>query len=306
MSYNIVFLLDSVLGPHKQFAKSEHYYFCPFCNHYNPKLAVNINKRAWHCWKCNIKGKSLVGLLRKLHASREDIAEMEKLVGEYVVSTPNKRPDETLIKLPDEFVPLWEVSTDFECAAAKRYLRRRNILEAEIYRYQIGFCSVGPYAHRIIIPNYDERGLLNYFVARDYFETSSSKYLNPSVSKNVVGFENQINWSYPIILVEGVFDAMAIKRNAIPLLGSPEFIPKKLQEQIIKRTNKEIYLALDKDALKKTLKFAEKFMKEGLTVYLVKLPIADPSSIGFEQMHKLIQQTSPLTFKDLVQLRLSV
>ena len=28
-----------------------------------------------------------------------------------------------------------------------------------------------------------------------------------------------INWEEPIILVEGVFDAMAVKRNVIPLFG---------------------------------------------------------------------------------------
>jgi DNA primase len=300
MSYNIVFLLDSILGPHRQFAKSEHYYFCPFCNHHNPKLAININKREWHCWKCNARGRSLVYLLQKLHASKTDIQEMKELAGEYS-ATPET--EHIILSLPTEFIPLWERSNDFEYKRAKRYLTDRNISELECLKYQLGFCSQGSYAHRIIVPSYDERGLLNFFVARDYFGTSSLKYMNPKVSKNVIGFESQINWDYPIILVEGVFDAMAIKRNAIPLLGT--YVPKKLKEQILKRTNKEIYLALDKDAFKKTLIIAEKFMKEGLTVYLVNLADKDPSKIGYEQMHTLLQQTSPLTFRTLVQLRLS-
>jgi hypothetical protein len=39
------------------------------------------------------------------------------------------------------------------------------------------------------------------------------------VSRDIIGFELFINWNVPIILCEGVFDAIAIKRNAIPLLG---------------------------------------------------------------------------------------
>lgn len=301
--YNIVFLLDSILGPHRRFANTEHYYFCPFCNHYNPKLAVNINKRAWHCWKCNARGSSLVGLLRKLNASREDITEMEQLVGERVSPT-TAMPEEKLTALPVEFIPLWEPSSDFYTTAALKYLRSRNISTDDIAKYQLGFCSSGKYQHRIIIPSYDARGLLNYFVARDFFNTGALKYLNPPVSKNFIGFENQINWDYPILLVEGVFDAMAIKRNAIPLMGV--HIPKKLKERIIKRQDKNIYLVLDKDALKFTIKYAEKFMKDGFTVYLVDLSGKDPSSLGFEKTQRLIQQATPLTFKQLVQLRLTI
>jgi hypothetical protein len=40
-----------------------------------------------------------------------------------------------------------------------------------------------------------------------------------SSDKNIIGFENMINWNVPIVLCEGAFDAIAIKRNAIPLFG---------------------------------------------------------------------------------------
>ena len=59
-------------------------------------------------------------------------------------------------------------------------------------------------------------------------------------------FENQINWNEPITLVEGVFDAMAVKRNSIPILG--KFIPTKLNEAIFKNRVKNINILLDEDA----------------------------------------------------------
>ena len=53
-------------------------------------------------------------------------------------------------------------------------------------------------------------------------------------------FENQINWDEPITLVEGVFDAMAVKRNAIPILG--KFIPKTLNDSIYKGSYEYQYI----------------------------------------------------------------
>jgi hypothetical protein len=61
--------------------------------------------------------------------------------------------------------------------------------------------------------------------------TLQSKYKNPPISKDIVPFELFINWSSPLILVEGMFDALAVKRNAIPLLG--KHIQKALMKKIV-------------------------------------------------------------------------
>ena len=60
---------------------------------------------------------------------------------------------------------------------------------------------------------------LDYFVARSFEKEPSRKYDAPSSDKNIIGFENMINWNIPVVLCEGAFDAIAIKRNAIPLFG---------------------------------------------------------------------------------------
>ena len=61
-------------------------------------------------------------------------------------------------------------------------------------------------------------------------------------------FENQINWNEPITLVEGVFDAMAVKRNAIPLLG--KFVPKTLNDTIYIHELRFYKIKSAKDAMK--------------------------------------------------------
>jgi DNA primase len=129
------------------------------------------------------------------------------------------------------------------------------------------------------------------------------KYKNPTASKNVVAFEFHINWKHPLVLVEGVYDAIAVKRNAIPLLGKT--IPNKLLQQIYAHNVKQIYLALDTDALSATADIASLLVQNGLEVRLVPLDGKDPSEIGFSRMVDLIKQAKPLSFADLIKLRVT-
>ena len=68
----------------------------------------------------------------------------------------------------------------------------------------------------------------------------------------------------------------------------------------------KIYIALDRDAIKQALNFCEKLMAEGKEVYLVDLQDKDPSEMGFENFTKLIQQTVPLTYYNLMEQKLSI
>ena len=64
----ILSLLDKVLGgKHKRHKKQGQFWMCPFCNHYKPKLEVNIVKSLWHCWVCDKKGRSLFTLLKGMN-----------------------------------------------------------------------------------------------------------------------------------------------------------------------------------------------------------------------------------------------
>jgi DNA primase len=151
----------------------------------------------------------------------------------------------------------------------------------------------------IIIPSYDAKGNLNYFISRNFNKNSSIKYKNPNISRDIIGLELFINWNVPIILCEGIFDAMAIKRNVIPLLGKT--IQPNLMKKIINSAVEKIYIALDKDAIKQALKFCEELMNEGKEVYLVDLQDKDPSEMGFSKFTNYIQNTIPLTFSSLLE-----
>jgi Ran GTPase-activating protein (RanGAP) involved in mRNA processing and transport len=97
---------------------------------------------------------------------------------------------------------------------------------------------------------------------------------------------------------------MAIKRNAIPLLGKN--IQSSLMKKIVTSVVDKIYIALDRDAIKQALKFCEKLMAEGKEVYLVDMQDKDPSEMGFENFTKLIQKTVPLTYYNLMEQKLAI
>jgi len=122
------------------------------------------------------------------------------------------------------------------------------------------------------------------------------------VSRDIIPFELYINWNIPLILCEGPFDAIAIKRNVIPLLGKN--IQQNLMKKIVMSSVEKIYIALDRDAQKQALDFCERLMNEGKEVYLVDMEDKDPSEMGFTNFTNLIQETYPLTFSKLLEKKL--
>ena len=156
----------------------------------------------------------------------------------------------------------------------------------------------------IIIPSYNFKGELNFFVGRSFKKDAYRKYKNPSVSKDIIPFEFFINWDSPIVLCEGPFDAVAIKRNAIPLLG--KHIQNNLMKQIVTSKVKQIYIALDQDAQKDALSFCEIFMNEGKEVHLLEMNGKDPSEIGFNSFLELLHKSQPLTLSGLLTRKLMI
>ena len=149
------------------------------------------------------------------------------------------------------------------------------------------------------MPSYDKNGQVNYFIARSFEKEPRLKYDAPSVAKTeIVGMEYFVNWSVPVILCEGIFDAIAIKRNAVPLFGKS--IPKALMLKLVESQVKTVYLALDKDALKEALTYSEQLLNLGKEVYLIELEGKDPSDLGFENMTTLLQKAKPLTFGEII------
>jgi DNA primase len=294
---NLISLLSQILGNYKEHGKGEVYYTCPFCHHSNPKFAINTIKHAFHCWHCGAKGRSLITLFKRLDVSPTQLKELRSLLTDEQVLNYTEEDTKTDLYLPSEYKPLWVPNQNIHYLNAVKYLKNRGIASYDIIRYQMGYATTGPYAHRIIVPSYDSNNKLNYFVARSFYG-GDFKYKNPPVSKNVVVFENQINWQLPLVLVEGVFDAIAVRRNAIPLLG--KFIPKRLLTSMIKHKVKEVYVALDDDAITHAREIENTLGNYDMNVKLVSLDKKDPSELGFKDTWDCIDKAERSTFKDYI------
>ena len=256
------------------------------------------------CWHCGAKGRSLITLFKRLDVSPSQIKELRSFLSEDQLKNYVEMADEvTDLRLPPGYKPLWIRSTGMHYLNALKYLKNRGVTGHDIIRYQMGYTMDGPYANRIIIPSYDSQNKLNYFLARSFYD-SNLKYKNPPVSKNVIVFENQINWKMPLVLCEGVFDAIAIRRNAIPLLG--KFIPKKLLKEMVRNNVKEVYVALDNDARAEALEMERQLTPYGMNVKLVNLDKKDPSELGFTETWKCIDAGQSTSLKGYISERLQL
>jgi DNA primase len=308
----LVVLVESILGKGRSTARNNSAFTCPFCHHSKPKLEIQLHtnekkENPWHCWVCGEKGKTLSSLFKKLKAPSHKIQELNSLIKPGIKQQQSKH----VISLPKEFISLTDHErfikdriAHIESKHATRFLLKRGLTLNDIVKYKIGFCIEGNFAKRIIIPSYDENGILNFFSTRTYLPDETQKYKNPSVDRNIIGWEYYINWNTPIILVEGIFDALTIKRNVIPLFGKT--ISEALMKKIVGSQVQKIYVALDNDALKEAIKHCEKLLSFGKEVYLVELGGKDANEIGFERFLENIEATPPLTFSTLVSKKLEL
>ena len=306
MNELLVALVNSILGSGKKTAGGNYAYTCPFCNHHKPKLEINFSKgknQPAHCWSCDVRFRNILPILKKAKAPQDKIEYAKTLVVDSSYNYVEKTY--AALTLPSEFISLSSVdSPTLSMRHAQAYIKNRGVSNHDISQYNIGYCEEGLYKNMIILPTYDAEGSLNYFTARSFEKDPFTKYRNPSVSRDIIPNEYFINWNIPVILCEGIFDAIAIKRNAIPLLGKS--IQSSLMKKLIVSAVDKIYIALDSDAIKQALRFCEKLMAEGKEIYLVDLQDKDPAELGFANFTKLIQNTFPLTYSQLLSKKLAL
>jgi len=302
----LITLLDKALNQSARMRKgTEAIYHCPFCNHYKKKLEVNTVTQEWHCSVCNAAGKSIRSLFRKLKVHRTYYAELYKIVG-----SPGYQKRQEIdykqqeLSLPEGFVSLSHPIRSLEYGNAITYLRSRGVTRDDILRYNIGYSEYGEFRQRIIVPSYDRAGNLNFFSSRIYYDGGDSiKYKNPTWSKDIIGFELFVNWDEPITLVEGAFDAFAIRRNVIPLFGT--LVSNRLKEAIVENGVGQVNIVLDNDALKKALDIYDFLEKQEVESRIIKLDDKDPSVLGYERITEIINDSKPMDFSGMILLKMN-
>ena len=298
----LIHLLERTLNSRsKKLTKQDEYmFFSPFVSHYKPKLQINMSSQKWHCWVSDQGGHSLYSLFKKINADSRYFSELKDIV--FIPTTKDEVESKVIVSLPREYQPLWKSSKSLFYKHALNFLKKRGITKIDLQKYKLGFCDDGIYSNRVIVPSYDDSGILNYFVGRS-FMGDNMKYKNPNVSRDIIPFDWFIAWSYPIVLCEGVFDAMSIRTNAIPMLSKKP--SKSLLRKIFEKQVNTIYIALDNDAKKDAYNLSEFFKDFGIDSKVVNLPKnEDPNDLGFERMTNLIGDTISSRFSDMISARL--
>jgi len=263
-------IIKQSLGSYYE-SNDEMLFQCPRCNHHKRKLSVNIEKSVFKCWICDFKGTDLLPLVSgrslrdewKALTQQVDITRFDEMFREFEPPPPVQT-----VEIPEHFCSLTNPRLSNAGLRAKRYLLDRGVSKDQIYMYKMGFCFHGPYKNRVIVPSYDFHGNLNYFIARS-FSGDYLKYKNPPCSKDIVFNDLFVDWSRPIVLVEGFFDCLKYE-NSIPILGSTLNTRSRLFTKITDNC-KVVYLCLDKDAKKKELQIAKNLLDFGVNVCKIEL-----------------------------------
>ncbi len=272
----LVELLEDVLGDH-----GLHYpnrgqisFNCPVCDDGRNKhnLEVNYIDNVYKCWSCG-DSEGTHGALGRIfdkYGNKKQKKLYNVLKPETVVKREKKKKT---LKLPEGFTLFKDSSPVYPVRRqAMNYLKSRGITDEMIEKFGIGFCDKGDHAGRIVIPSYNTKGELNYYIARSWNPMSRAKYKNPEAEKDkIIFWENLIDWNKDIYLVEGVFDGLFVD-NPIPMLG--KHMSELLFETIYKKAKANIIICLDADAWENAVKLYHELHGGELwgRIKLVKLP----------------------------------
>lgn len=302
-------IIDKYLGSPSSYKRrsepNERYYFCPKCQWKNPRLSVDYGKNVFHCWYCNWGGKSLTNILYELNANKEDINELKDIFGEKIKDKKHEssisdiksrlknitskdsfkkysfyqKTNDTII-VPDsktkdlrEFKSISKNKNLFS-GLAKKYLKTRGI-----QRYEIDYYNIHYNSDSILFPNYDVNGELNYWVRRTvegkFYEIPDKSEIRKS---DIIFFDRLIDYSKPVNLVEGIFDAINLGFNTIPMLGT--FVNKQIIEKLVEHDTPYVIIFLDSDAYETAEKVANYLKTYGIKSYVVvNYGYSDPAEV---------------------------
>lgn len=325
-------LLKEVLEEEPKYTYKENYAFhCPKCKHRKRKLEINVEYEAYHCWVCEFKGKNLYSLFKYVRASSNQFQKLNSIKGYspvdiekndlknriFNISSSKIEEKKNEIKIPPDAKYIYHSQNDFDRKNALSYLLEdRGFKFEDLIRYNIMYMNKDSYKfpNRILIPSYDINGKINYYFTRTFYKDDNRpKFLNSGGSRrNIIFFENFLDFNRPLSIVEGGFDAMKVRINSTPTLSKT--INDGLLEKII-FYNTPINLMYDYDVFfgerkisRKLVNQLEYLLNHNIFVKIVEMPKdKDPGNLDFFENQKLIKENYiKLTNKFLMKLKLNV
>lgn len=209
-------------------------------------------------------------------AMREYLGESSQAI----VEKPTKL--EECREIPEGFRPL---RNSIDAVPFLIYLRQRGVTSDQVKLYRMGYATEGSLRNHVIIPSFDSKGDVNLYVARAIY---GKGYVFPDATKDVVFNEYMVDWTSPVCLVEGVFDAIAVGPQGVPLLG--KFLLPRLTMKLLRCPL--VYVCLDSDAKREAKDLAKQLTSYGVKTALVSIPGKDPSEVGHDKFWSSVSSAS--------------
>ena len=244
---------------------------CPFCEAVVGKvdkkqcLGISVRSGFYKCWRCHTKGK--------LDGKEFDIPAVEKPV--------EKAP----MQAPEGFYELGRGpgATAISFSEAREYLHHRGLTDPAVWaEARIGATLKGRCSNRVVVPVTSPEGAWWGWVARSWLKGVDRPYLNaPGMTVGSDGhFFNHAALlqpsERPVLVMEGVFDALHYWPHAVAVLGKPT------EEQVheLAVCPRPVVVALDGDAWREGWALAMRLRLEGQQAGAVRLPPgADPDEV---------------------------
>ena len=293
-------ILKEILGSSFK-SGSERLYHCPKCNHHKNKLSINIDKDKFKCWVCDYRGSSVRRVVRSYGSfpqlkawdrlgGKIELSSFDSLLAEKLFGT--NEDEKTRVNLPPEFKTLTSGRHLTSATPALNFLHQRGVSKEDILRWKMGYCSSGDFGGRIIVPSFNIKGDVDYFIARSY-TGDWRKYLAPPANRDLVFNDLYVDWDSDLIIVEGVFDAV-IAGNAVPILGTSLREGSPLVRRVVDNDT-PVYIALDSDAEKKALEIIKQFLDYDVELYKVDIhPFSDVGEMTKEEFSRRKNQAQPV------------
>lgn len=245
---------------------------CPLCeaegNPRNIKLNVNVADGWFFCFRCGIKGS-----VPELKDDRDALTALFH-------DAPEDSPQKPFPSLPADFRPLHDEETgranrgDEMLEAGHAMLQARGVPPDVAWRAMAGVAKCGPRGMetpRLVFPvwgfgnwctGYDARILENQYIDSKIGQVSfewtaeGPKYYKPPGFDRAQFYNAEalkIETNAPVFVVEGIFDALAVRESGIAVWGKPTA---ETAQSIALHARRPVVFALDRDAAKLNQSFA--------------------------------------------------
>ncbi len=292
MAFEIREYLEAHLGRCRDSKPPEVTAECPSCDEYGAFYANSVSG-AFVCFKCDFRGRSIVALIAHIEdipwreararvfresvqlRRRGDIFTLKNRIDAIRPEAMEEEPDEpekVAVPLPRGFRPCY--SKRFGWSVPKWLTRKRGIKRETAKAWGMGWCRVGKYAQRLIIPIRCPNG--ESWTARDMTGEAKQKYMNPwdaDHSKLLIGW-HCTPLTGDLVLCEGPFDAVKLWQHDIPALALGGKNLHENQLDLLRKLDPQtsITVMLDPEELSAPHSVAKKLMSYFPNIFVAKLP----------------------------------